>query len=639
MRPFIDKLKKKIKKQNKNIIVADFETIMIDKVHHPYAIGVFDGKKFKSFYDFGKTKVDIIEMFLLYLSKYGKNYVYFHNLSRFDGIFLLKYISDKKILDSYVLIRKNKILTIRIGSITFLDSLNIVNLSLNKASMLLIGDNKIDFDTTSIKNFEDVKKKIKKIEEYLEKDCVLLYKVLDKLQKSFRENFDFEIIGVVTMSSAAFKIFRSNFMESLIYNTNHNEKKEKFIRESYHGGLNNVIKTEMQKGYCYDINSSYPSVMEENLYPIDSGKWMKVKRFEELIGKIGFIKCYIEVSDNVKFPFLSIKNEDKTLIQPIGKFEGVFSITEIAYALENNCCKILKIGAALVFHENEYLFKDYINKMYHMRKKNIDIPEDKLMYKLLMNSLYGRFGMQNISEDTFLIEDKPIYELLFNIKKSDWRGNLLTVDTDDNNLDWILENPNLNLELKNYIQDIFNEKYKVKDLVGNVAISSLITAQARIKLHKAILSIEKRGGTIFYYDTDSIFTDLKLSNSKVSDNLGDWKLEYEIKKGIFLASKCYIIKTENNKIIKKFKGINSKYMLDTDFEEFYKALKKGAKFDSIVVENNFLINKEKLHIYTRKNEYNPTFLSKKYEKIYENDKFVRTRPINLNEEIKDGWYW
>ena len=174
------------------------------------------------------------------------------------------------------------------------------------------------------------------------------------------------------MSSAAFKIYRSNFMKDIICNTNYNKNKEKFIRESYHGGLNNVIKTEMKDGYCYDINSSYPSVMVENLYPIDSGKWVKIESFKELIGKIGFIKCYVEVSKEVKFPFLSIKNEDKTLIQPIGKFEGVFSITEIAYALENNCCKILKIGAALVFQENKYLFKNYINKMYHMRKENID---------------------------------------------------------------------------------------------------------------------------------------------------------------------------------------------------------------------------------------------------------------------------
>ena len=58
-----------------------------------------------------------------------------------------------------------------------------------------------------------------------------------------------------------------------------------------------------------------------------------------------------------------------------------------------------------------------------------------------------------------------------------------------------------------------------------------------------------------------------------------------------------------------------------------------------MIENNFLINKEKLDIYTRKNEYKPTFLSKKYEKIYENGKFHHTKPIKLNVKLKDGWYW
>jgi DNA polymerase elongation subunit (family B) len=56
---------------------------------------------------------------------------------------------------------------------------------------------------------------------------------------------------------------------------------------------------------------------------------------------------------------------------------------------------------------------------------------------------------------------------------------------------------------------------KKKELVNsNVIYASIITAKARIKLHKAMLSVVNGGGRLLYTDTDSIFAEY----TRVVDN-------------------------------------------------------------------------------------------------------------------------
>ncbi len=44
----------------------------------------------------------------------------------------------------------------------------------------------------------------------------------------------------------------------------------------------------------------------------------------------------------------------------------------------------------------------------------------------------------------------------------------------------------------------------------NVGIASYITAYARIHLHRCITDIQRQGGNVYYWDTDSVITDLDL---------------------------------------------------------------------------------------------------------------------------------
>lgn len=89
---------KKDKYLSDNFITMDLETKSINGVLEPYCISIFNGKFPYSFYitDYGGSSENLMKAALNFLlkRKYNKNKVYVHNFSYFDGIFLIRVISD-----------------------------------------------------------------------------------------------------------------------------------------------------------------------------------------------------------------------------------------------------------------------------------------------------------------------------------------------------------------------------------------------------------------------------------------------------------------------------------------------------------------------------------------------------------------
>lgn len=99
------------------------------------------------------------------------------------------------------------------------------------------------------------------------------------------------------------------------------------------------------------------------------------------------------------------------------------------------------------------------------------------------------------------------------------------------------------------VREFFNQ-------IGSlVRFSAFITAQGRCILLKAFSDKILNQENLFYTDTDSIFVNKKLPENYVSSTiLGKFKLEYEIKKGFFLAPKMYIVETSEG-LKMKMKGV------------------------------------------------------------------------------------
>jgi hypothetical protein len=182
------------------------------------------------------------------------------------------------------------------------------------------------------------------------------------------------------------------------------------------------------------------------------------------------------------------------------------------------------------------VFNEFIHTLYDLRKQSTGAKQEIL--KLLLNSGYGKYA------------ERPE------------RHELIT-------------DPNISIEGLNMVDEVFGymlKKYK-KDAPHHLpAISIRVTALAQLKLYALIEQIQWLGGKIYYMDTDSIMTNIRLPTSK---ELGDIKLEGDWKKGVFLSQKSYITVPYEGKpkiVMKGFTELKNK--LNT-YEKWERLLKTG----------------------------------------------------------------
>jgi DNA polymerase elongation subunit (family B) len=181
--------------------------------------------------------------------------------------------------------------------------------------------------------------------------------------------------------------------------------------------------------------------------------------------------------------------------------------------------------------------------------------------KLLLNSLYGRFGM----------DDKFPEIKIFSSKKS---FNDFTINLSGDILETIPLGQNR--ILVKYLSDVLETRTM---LYGNlethnvsVAIAAAITAYARIHMSQFKNNPNFK---LYYTDTDSAYLDRPLPDHLVSSTeLGKFKLESVIDKAIFLSPKVYFLKTEEGKTIFKVKGLKHNVVLT--FEDFNNLLFKES---------------------------------------------------------------
>jgi hypothetical protein len=155
--------------------------------------------------------------------------------------------------------------------------------------------------------------------------------------------------------------------------------------------------------------------------------------------------------------------------------------------------------------------------------------------KILLNSLYGRFGM----DDNFAN---------INVIHKDYFP-----DFENKFFDAIIEK----IKLEKYILVRYKTEENVEDLASHnvsISIAAAITAYARIHMTQFKNNPEIN---LYYTDTDSVYTDSKIDETLVSENLlGKLKLENECRKAIFLTPKVYCLETEAGKTVYKVKGLS-----------------------------------------------------------------------------------
>jgi DNA polymerase type B, organellar and viral len=606
---FIQKLAKD-KVLSLNVITMDLETkLNKDNVMNPVSVAIYDGTEYKTYFitDYNNS-VDMLNESVknLLQSKYNNHHIYLHNFSKFDGIFLLKIIAnlDGKIK---ILIRDNNLISISVKFevkladktrkcvIYFHDSLLLLPASLEKLALFFNVERKGSFNFNRI-NIAKTRKQLNLIKSellsYNKQDCLVLYQVIHKFANEIFKLYSLNLTNYPTLSSLSFAIFRSNFMkEENIPISNLNDFN--FIKESYRGGHVDVYRpfTKGKRVYCYDINSLYPSVMAKNPFPVGIPKYFNGTR--DLKDLFGFVKVVVTCPD-MFCPVLLTKHNNKT-IAPIGSWTGVYFSEELKYA--QTLGYEFEILEGVTF-DKANIFEEFITNLYDQRLNYPKSDPRNLIAKLLMNTSYGKFGMSLFTENFSLITKDNLDEA-FNFLDSVDLGNKLLITTG--------KFRNVNNTDRNMMQ-------------VSTGIASAVTAYSRIEINKLKIQFAEN---LLYSDTDSIFTDIKLSEDLINNKLGGLKLEYILEDAVFLAPKVYGGIMDNGKEISKVKGFSK----PVNFKDLKSLLIRNK---SLELNHDKWFRDFSSGIITIKDSlYNLVVSSNKRKNIYINNKFIGTKPIKL----------
>ena len=537
---------------------ADFETNTTESACRVWAYALCEINNPDNFI-YGNS----IEGFIDFCKNKRQNYVlYFHNL-KFDGEYIFNYLLN----NGYECIkdkseRKNNTFTTlisdtgqfysieiyfntenkkHVNKVTIYDSMKILNFSVEQIAIdfnLPIKKLELDYNTIREEGHELTQHEI----DYIRNDVEIMARALKIM-------FD-EKLTKITIGSNAL----SNYKEM---NKNFNHyfpvlpiEIDKDIRKSYKGGftyLNEIYKEkEVNEGLVLDVNSLYPSVMKNEKLPFGNPLFFNGKYENDLLYPlyIQTLSCSFKLKEN-KIPTIQIKNNLAFIPNEYIKSSDGDIVTltltsiDIDLFFENYEIENLYYHNGWKFKAVKGLFTNYID-YWSTQKINAKKNKNDALYrisKLMLNSLYGKFGLNpNIrSKFPYLNEDGIIKYGMYP------------------------------LEIRNPIY---------------IPIASFITAYARRKTIKTSQSIREytinkyNKDYYIYSDTDSIhLLDLNIDElCNIVDideyNLGSWKIESRFKKGKYIRQKCYIELGYNDKLNVCVAGLPKKLSPLINFDNF-----------------------------------------------------------------------
>lgn len=485
-----------------------------------------------------------IESFFDELFKMSSTILYCHNL-KFDGSFIISYllkngffISDGRETGSI-----NTLITDRLIWYTFTvhycgkqyrfrDSAKKIKGSLEAAAKsfkLPIAKGSIDYKKHRDAGYIPTKEEI----EYIHNDTEILALILEYY-------YDNDMPGLTNASDAinTYKTMISKKGFNKFFPTIPKETDD-FIRKSYKGGycyLNpKYFDKLLENIYTYDVKSMYPSVMATAYLPYGipihyNGKYQEDNAFPLFIQQIR-VDCKLKAGRIPSIQtktFLTIKL--KYLTDTNGEMqELILTSYDLKRLLDDYIIYEIEYIQGYKFLASNMLFKRYVSHFYEM-KETSEKGAKRELYKIFLNSLYGKFAMMCERQQAF---------------------------------------PHL-------VQGTMKFKRGEIEEVPPVytAVASFITAIARNKLIDAIYA---NIDSYVYSDTDSIHLLSPAKNIKLGKNLGDFDLENgwyenslphtEIKSGKYLGQKCYILCRKDGEI-KKIAGAPEKVKEEINIENF-----------------------------------------------------------------------
>jgi hypothetical protein len=557
-----------------NIFYADYESTTDGEFHKSYMVCLVDDNNLKKSFTSNNHTIN----FLDFLKKQDGNFLtYFHNLG-YDYQFFIKYVNVLNIIKNGSIVKQINCLY-KGRKLIFRDSFGLIPSKLDNFNKmfgteskksylphnLFTNKNLIDLNgfiplTEAMKNIpEEHHKDIIKYEidgeinlieyasDYCINDCITLRDGLNVFKKNIlplfkinnlpdKTNLDL-INSCISTPSLVFKIMKAN-EDNLknIYSFSHNV--QKYLSNFVVGGR--VMMKDNKKQYIkqnkqissLDANSLYPAafirIKEIGGFLMGKPKILENKTIQFLNSVDGyFVRIKITKINKTKpFPILSIK--DKTGIRDFtNKIVGeIISVDK--FTLED----------AIIHHDIEFEIIDgyYFNEgrndsmcvlveeLYstRLRLKAEKNPLENI-YKLLLNSLYGKF-----------IESDKNKLVQLDIIKEDKYEKFI-----DNNYNRIKEFSSIGKDYNNKDVFLFKSKKIINNHFNCQQIGIEILSMSKRIMNEVFELANENNIEIFYQDTDSLkmLTDdvdklnncfkSKYNKELLGNSLGQFKDEYE----------------------------------------------------------------------------------------------------------------
>lgn len=540
------------------ILYADFETstTLIDGKVNVYLWGLVSEDN--NIRDFG---INLESFFKRIETLEEEPIIYFHNIN-WDGTFIIHYLLDNGyefvekfdtntrhntftwVADYNTNLYNIKVKT-RYGVISFLDSIKILVKSVDELGKVLEMP-KLKIDYSIYKNFNSKNDVPQELLDYLFRDIDIV--------KDFMKVFSQKVEKVkTTIASTMYGDFIKHYgihnftrdFGSPFGGSDVLTKEEWLkIKLSYNGGFTAIapryVGVDIQniKGYSYDWNSMYPSVMLKYKMPYGKSTPYKIDNDDVELMEIRIIKA---IKTDILIPAMLPNGSYGRFL---GKYLSECNNTTI-YIWKEEWEQILRgyeidfVHTTSMFFRSKYVFKEFIEKI--MGEKINAVNEvERFISKIKQNSLYGKFG-QNIERvSKILIKDeKREHKGKRYGEKQDWVE--ITKITELNNLPYI-------------------------------PIASYITSIARTLLFKTIFDNREN---FIYCDTDSLYLTDKAVGIKIdSKEYGCLKLEHIFDRFKAIKLKCYMLNDiKEGKVITKVAGLPEDAQQLLTFDTFYRGYK------------------------------------------------------------------
>lgn len=485
--------------------------------------------------------------------KWRNHHFYAHNGGRYDFIPVIEELADREGFEAQFLTRNSDVFYARVSKTEgkpetrFLhDSIALIPLSLREAADAFAPEQpKGEFDYEDIGPIRDMPAdKRNEMLDYLKQDCISLYHVISNFN-SLVDDMSNGRCGIqLTLGSTTMAIYQTCYQPRNLFPDG---EAESYSRESFYGG-----RTEVYDMYCpenegpyyhYDVNSLYPHSYSNFKVPVgpvfETGSDFPLDNPN--VGGVVRVSGYVPQDACYGVPVLPYRAEMESgyrVVFPAGEIEGWYCPTEVRYARDVGALTDIEIHDGYGCKRG-IAFNEFGNSLFNM-KQNIDSCKSPGRYwtvKLFLNSFFGKFGMDR-EQDQIVKIDEHTPENLKGLKE-------------------------INLKLADL--GIFEETTESEAKYIIPSIASEITARARIEMHDWFMKVFDKGGNLWYCDTDSIVTDVKLPEG---GGLGEMDLEGEIREAFYLAPKVYAEHITDGDNVIKAKGMKD---LEASIDDFRKA--------------------------------------------------------------------